>query len=109
YDRSLGGPWKETARTRWTLSGVSLGPVFFLFGLVGEQQLGRLVEALEPHFADAVEREVRPRRLHDRTRHDDLAPRGARDHSRRQVDVAPVIVTVAIQRLPGMDPDSRQR
>src|SRR5580700_1054220 len=67
----------------------------------GGEQLCGLGEALEPDLADAIE--LQPVHtggdFHDRTRDEYLAAAGARDDPGGLVDLAPVVVAVAIQRL----------
>ena len=70
----------------------------------------RLAEALQLHLADRLEHERRCGRAtasHDRLGHEHLARLGARDHARGEVDVAPVVVAVAVERAAVVDADAR--
>ena len=75
----------------------------------GAAELARLVEALELHLADALEGQMRcaAHRLHDRVRYEHLAAAGARHHPRGQVDLAPEVVAVAVERRAPVDADAR--
>src|SRR5580700_2257162 len=68
----------------------------------GQEQLGRLGKALEHHLADQLELDavLAAGEIHDRARDEHLAAGGPRDHARRPVDLATVVVAVAIQRRP---------
>ena len=50
-----------------------------------------------------------PASVDDRARDEDLAAGRARGHARRQVDLAAVVVAVAVERQPVVHPDPRQR
>src|SRR4051812_13946238 len=97
---TIGPPTRPVARTR---SRTSLIPD------PRDEQLGRLLEALQAHLADEVELEVRARRLDHRARDEHLPARGAGDDARGEVDLAPVVVAVAVDGLPAVDADARER
>ena len=99
------------AATRLATSGAraSRAPAHAL--RAAQEQLGGLREALQPHLADAIELEPVDAAcdVHDRARDEHLAAARARDHARRLVDLAPVVVAVAVERLAVVHADARLR
>ena len=77
-----------------------------------DEQLGRRRRSPSARPRRCARTAARRRRVatsHDRARHEHLAAGGARDHARGLVDLAPVVVAVAVERLAVVDPDARRR
>ena len=74
-----------------------------------EEQLGHSENPLSRTSPMRLELEVRAGRVDDRPRDEHLAARRARRDARGLVDLAPVVVAVAVERLAVVDADARQR
>ena len=68
-----------------------------------------MVEALQAHLADALELEVAPGEVDHRAGDEDLPAGRPRRNARGQVDLAAVVVAVAVERRAVVQADARQR
>src|SRR6185437_15890196 len=100
---SLPGASRPVARTRSSSSSAILAC------RPGHEELRGLVEALQAHLTDALELEVVPGEIDHGACDEDLPTRRPRRHARGQVDLAPVVVAVAVERRSVVHADARQR
>ena len=75
----------------------------------GEEELGRMTEALQLNFADPLELEVLASHLNNRPGHEHLACRCASGNAGRKVDLTAELIAIAEDDFAAVDPDPWQR